>query len=178
MHGLTSLRGRFRTESSSLPIPACAEYANSAFPFFGVPGPFEVYFSADVWLGLWDDVGERRMCRENVHELEKQVGGGDTHGTGHVLSDVCASQRRCGARRGLGAVSDDRGGLGDFCFVVCEVEVGGSVGGANSVGLIGWRCDARGRVLYGRLPRAYGDAKGRHRCALAPSSPSPANARE
>src|SRR4030081_1984168 len=65
------------------------------------------------------------MSRGNVDELEKQVGGWDTHGTGYVLSDVCASQRRSGARRGLGAVSDDRGGVGNFCFVVCEVEVGG-----------------------------------------------------
>ena len=86
------------------------------------------------------------MCRGNVNELEKQVGGWDTHGTGYVLSNVCASQRGCGARRGLGAVSDDRGGVGDFCFVVCEVEVAGGVG-ARSVGLIGGRCDARGRVL-------------------------------
>ena len=90
------------------------------------------------------------MSRGNVHELEKQVGGWDTHGTGDVLSDVCASPRRSGARRGLGAVPDDCGGVGYFCFVVCEVEVGGGFGGANSVGLIGWRCDARGRMRYGR----------------------------
>src|SRR6202521_1118633 len=65
------------------------------------------------------------MSRENVHELEKQVGGRDTHGTGYVLCDVCASPMRCGACRVLGACSDDRGGVGDFCFVVCEVEVAG-----------------------------------------------------
>src|ERR1700730_2230842 len=88
------------------------------------------------------------MSRGEVHELEKQVGGWDTHGTGYVLSDVCASQRRCGARRGLGAVSDDRGGVGDFCFVVCEVEVGDSVGGGDSVGLMGWRRDARGSATW------------------------------
>ena len=106
------------------------------------------------------------------NELEKQVGGWDTHGTGYVLSAVCASQRRSGARRGLGTVSDDRGGVGNFCFVVCEVEVGGGVGGANSVGLMGGRCAARRRVLYGRSPRAYCDAKVGQRCVVAPSSPS------
>ena len=75
-----------------------------------------------VW---WGEPGDGKCAGGKVDELETQVGGWDTHGAGYVLSDVRTSQRRSGARRGLGAVSDDRGGVGDFCFVVCEVEVGG-----------------------------------------------------
>jgi hypothetical protein len=138
MQRLTSLWDRLRNGIASLRIPACAEYASQAFLGFDVPGPFGVYSCADVGLGL---VGRRQMCRGKVDELEKQVGGWDTHGAGYVLSDVCTSQRRSGARRGLGAVSDDRGGVGDFCFVVCEVEVGGR-----------WRSEQR-RADGSEMPR-------------------------
>ena len=125
MRRLTSLWDRLRNGIASLRIPGCAECASQVFLWFDVPGAFGVYSSADVGLGLVGRAGRLQMCRGKVDELEKQVGGWGTHGAGYVLSDVCTPQRRSGARPGLGAVSDDRGGVGDFCFAVCEVEVGG-----------------------------------------------------
>jgi hypothetical protein len=125
MQRLTSLWDRLRNGIASLRIPACAAYASQ--PSYGsmylVPSG---YTRALTWGWVWwGELGDGKCAGGKVDELEKQVGGWDTHGAGYVLSDVCTSQRRSGARRGLGAVSDDRGGVGDFCFVVCEVEVGG-----------------------------------------------------
>jgi len=62
-------------------------------------------------------------ARQNIHELETQIGPGRTHRFGYVAAYVCHSQRKCAARRSTGSVSRNRWRVGDFRFALCETQI-------------------------------------------------------
>jgi hypothetical protein len=144
--------GQVEKRNRAPPNPCLCRIRKPGLPMVRCTWCLRVYSSAGVGPGLVGRAGRRQMCRGKVDELEKQVGGWDTHGAGYVLSDVCTPQRRSGARPGLGAVSDDRGGVGDFCFVVCEVEVGGRWRSeqrrADGLEMPRWRQRAIGKISH------------------------------
>jgi len=45
-----------------------------------------------------------RLARQDHDELQNQIGPRDTHGFGYVGAYVCASKRKCDARRSVGSV--------------------------------------------------------------------------
>ena len=67
----------------------------------------------------------------NNHEHENQIGSRDTDGTSNVGAYVCASPRKCATGRAIGSVSTNRWCVGDFRFVVREIEIGSAPANAR-----------------------------------------------
>ncbi len=64
-----------------------------------------------------------RLARQDHDELQNQIGPRDTHGFGYVGAYVCASKRKCDARRSVGSVSSNSWGVGDLRPALRETEI-------------------------------------------------------
>ena len=68
--------------------------------------------------------GQNNKRGSNNDELDIQIGAWDPHSTGNVGANVCFAPRRGVARRSIGSVPLDSGGVGHLRSVVCEIEIG------------------------------------------------------
>jgi len=159
MHRWTSLRGRFRNMNRVPPIPASAEQASEPVPFFGVGGP------SGYTLALTCGWACGTMRATAHFEGERRWTGKASWWLGYSRHWLCSFWRlrfpeevRCATRPWRSFRWPWGCGRFLFCCLWSWSRRGG-VGGTSSVGMIGGRCAARGRVLCGRSPRAYGDAK-------------------